>query len=103
MFFATNVLLSDPPDQEEIDLGNFFIGLGRRFFTMFAVVQVWIVGIDLALTGSFVVADSLNVILAGLAIILALNSRARVQLAGIWTAWGLSLAAFAVQWLAPSS
>lgn len=102
LFFATSVLLSDPPDEEEPDLGEFFIALGRRFFVMFAAVQIWIVGIDLVLTGSFVATDMVNVLLVLLAVALAMNSSARAQVVGVWTAWGLGLASFVVRWLAQS-
>lgn len=97
MFFATSILLTPPPD-DEADLVSFFVGLGRRFFLMFAVLQAWIVLVSYTMTGTVQINDYFNIALMVLAIVLGLNASPRVQTAGIWTAWFLGLASIAVKW-----
>jgi len=100
MFFATSILLTDPPAKNDPQHGEFFTGLGRRFFWMFAALQAWIVLVGFTMTGSFVVSDAVNVLFAVLAVMLAMSNGGRIQILGIWLAWGLGLSSFAIRWLA---
>lgn len=102
MFFATSILLTNPPTNEEPELGEFFISLGRRFFWMFAALQTWIVLVGLTMTGSFVSTDAVNLLFAVLAVLLALSNGGRIQILGIWVAWGLGLSSFGIRWLVQS-
>jgi hypothetical protein len=100
MFFATSILLTDPPSDAKPDLATFFSRLGRRFFLMFALLQAWIVVVGYTMTGSFVVSDILNVGFFALGLFLASNLNERPQKMGIILAWGLGLGSFAVRYLA---
>lgn len=99
MFFATSIMLTDPPTDVEPSKTSFFDALGKRFFWMFAALQVWIVLVGFTLTGHFVTTDIANVLFGILAIALALNSTPRFQVLGCWLAWGLGLSSFAIRWL----
>ena len=100
MFFATSILLTDPPEDARPDLGTFFVNLGRRFFMMFAILQAWIVVVGFTLSGTFVPTDLVNVGFMGLALVLAFNDSTKIQVAGIWAAGGLAAGSVVVRWLA---
>ncbi len=99
LFFATSILLTNPPEDGDIDLATFFMGLGRHFFGMFALLQIWIVGVGMSLAGSFVVTDVVNILFGLLTAGLAINTNKRFRVAGIRLAWGLCLASFVIQWI----
>jgi hypothetical protein len=99
LFFATSILLTEPPPDVKPNLPTFFVGLGRRFFLMFALVQAWVVVVSFSLTGSFVLADLANIAMATLATILALSPNERVHNLGIWLAWGIIVIMVVIRWL----
>ena len=99
IFLATSILLTNPPDENPVDLQEFFVKLGRRFFFVFALTQVWIILAGYAMTGVFVVTDLTNVTFVILAVVLALANSQRVQVAGIVIAWSLGLANLAMRGL----
>lgn len=99
MFFATSILLTDPPDKEPAELKAFFDDLGRRFYLMFAALQAWIIFVSYSLTGSFVPSDLANAVFLVLALILAANPRRPFQVPGVWIAWILGLGGLALRWL----
>ena len=98
MFFATSILLTDPPDDPQPSLTSFFHKLGRRFFVMFALMQAWIVVVGYSMSGGFVTTDIVNVCLLILALVLAFTSSEKMQTAGILIAWALVLASGAIRW-----
>ena len=99
LFLATSILLTDPPEGDREDLTSFFVGLGRRFFLFFALLQVWVIGVGFTLTGSFVVTDLVNSLFLVLAVSLAASANERFHNVGAFLAWGLGLASFAIRWL----
>lgn len=99
MFFATSILLTDPPGDVKPDLKTFFTSLGRRFFLMLALLQVWIVMVGYNLSGGFVTTDLVNIALGVLALVLASAKNDRFQTAGIFIAWGLVMISGGIRWL----
>ena len=99
MFFVTSIALTAPPEQDRPDLKEFFDSLGRRFYLMFAVLQIWVVTVSYSLIGSFIATDLVNVGLFALALFLARFPREPYQLLGIWIAWGLGLTSLAIRWI----
>ncbi|MDX2472719.1 MAG: hypothetical protein QNL91_03350 [Candidatus Krumholzibacteria bacterium] len=99
IFLATSILLTNPPDENPADMQKFFVKLGRRFFFVFALTQVWILLAGYAMTAVFVVTDLVNVAFVILAVVLATAKAHRVQVAGIAAAWGLGLASLAIRGL----
>ena len=99
IFFATSILLTNPPDEGRVDLDRFFVDLGRRFFIVFALTQAWIVLAGYAMTRELILTDLVNVAFLVLSIILASSTGSRVQLFGVISAWGLGLASLVVRWL----
>ena len=102
MFFATSILLTDPPENFKPDLVSFFVGLGRRFFLMFAAVQAWILVVGYSMSGVFLISDTVNVAFVILGLLLAFNPGERTQKLGVILAWVLGLGSFAVRWLVQS-
>jgi hypothetical protein len=100
MFFATSILLTDPPEDAQPNLGSFFVALGRRFFMMFALLQAWIVLVGYTLTGTFIPADMVNMGFMVLALVLVFNKSEKIYAGGTWAAWGLGLGSAAIRWLA---
>ena len=98
LFFATSIALTDAPDQESTELSGFFAALGRRFFILLAILQVWIVGVSYSLSGSFIANDLVNVGFLVLALVLMAKPRAAFQVPGIWVAWGLGLFGLGLRW-----
>ena len=99
MFFATSILLTAPPEDAQPDLDSFFGALGRKFFLMFAVLQVWIIMVGYAMSGSFVLTDLTNLAFLVLAVIMALVNNVRTHAIGTVVAWGLGLAGLTLRWI----
>jgi hypothetical protein len=99
LFLATSILLTDPPEGDREDLTSFFVGLGRRFFLFFALLQVWIMVVGFTLTGSFVYTDIVNAVFLVLAVSLASSASKRLHNVGAFLAWGLGLGSLAIRWL----
>jgi len=99
LFFATSILLTDPPEDDPENLTSFFVGLGRRFFLFFALLQAWVMVVGFTLTGSFIVTDLVNAFFLVLALTLATSTSARFHKVGTLLAWGLGLAGFTIRWL----
>ena len=99
MFFATSIMLTAPPEDSKPDLDSFFGALGRKFFLMFAVLQVWIIMVGYTMSGSFVLTDLTNLAFLVLAVIMALVNNARIHALGTVVAWGLGLASLILRWI----
>ena len=91
LFFATNVLLTDPSERESVDLERFFVALGRRFFLMLVAVQAWILVVAFTLIGGLSSSDTFNIAFGVLLLFLMLKSAHRIQVAGVVVAWVLAL------------
>jgi hypothetical protein len=91
LFFATNVLLTEPSEEESADLEGFFAVLGRRFFLMFLAVQAWILVVAITLIGGLSSSDTFNITFGVLALVLMLKSAHRIQVAGVAVGWVLAL------------
>jgi len=91
LFFASSVLLTSPSDEELKDLKGFYLGIARRFFMMFAMVQGWILLVDFAMVGQVSSGDTLNIALGVLALFLATSKSLKAHLVGLCLAWGIGL------------
>ena len=48
LLFATNLLIAAPDAQGDATLDASYFALSSRFFAMLALVQVWVIGLDVA-------------------------------------------------------
>ena len=71
IFFATQILLPDLAVANATDLKSYYYQVSRKFFLFFAMLQVWIIGVDLILDKGFTTSGLFNTIAAGLALSLA--------------------------------
>lgn len=99
LFFATSILLTEPPRDVKPDLPTFFINLGHRFFPMFALVQAWIVFVGFSLTGALIPTDALNIAMGGIALFLAFSGNERAHNLGGLLVWGIVLSSVIIRWL----
>lgn len=99
LFFATSILLTGPSEEDEKDLPAFFMRLGRSFFLMITMVQLWVLFAGYTLSGGWVPQDAVNVAFVILALVLAFSGSPRVQSLGAICAWLLMVGLLAIRWL----
>jgi len=99
LFLATSILLTNPPEGDPENLTSFFVGLGRRFFLFFALLQFWVMVVGFTLTGSFIVTDLVTAVFLVLVLALAASTSERFHQLGALLAWGLGLVGFAIRWV----
>ena len=73
ILFATNLLVPDPSSRGSSDMQAHYFGISRQFFCLVALSQVWSAGTDLVLKRGFTAGSGFNVIIVGLALILAFS------------------------------
>ncbi len=82
IYFATCVLLPDMPADESLDLRAFYFEVSRQFFLMLALLQVWIIGVDMLLGAGFTSAGVVNLVTLLLALLLASSQKVTVHAGG---------------------
>ena len=97
IFFATHLLLPDPSSADAGDLRAHYFNISRQFFSFLALLQVWILGVDLLLGKGFTSAGIFNVIALVLFVILALVSRPKVHSVGTGVGWLFFIIVMAVR------
>ncbi len=81
LFFATSVLLPGASLPEPITPRDHYLAVARRFFVLFALVQVWVIGVDQLLGSGFTAGSALNAAAAAILIVLAFTRRIGVHYA----------------------
>ena len=89
IYFATCVLLPDMPADESLDKRAFYFEVSRQFFLMLALLQVWIIGVDVLLGGGFTSAGIVNLSTLLLALLLASSRKTTIHVGGTVVAWVL--------------
>lgn len=98
LFFATSILLSGGSPEEK-DPHDLYFEISSRFFQLFGLLQLWIVGADVILGRGFTGSGALNAILAVLAFVLAMNKTEGFHKIGVGLGWGLVIIAPVLRWL----
>jgi len=81
LLFATNLIVAAPDADGDGPLDEFYFDLSARFFTMLALVQAWIVGLDIVFES--ITSDTyLTACIAVLFIVLAISKNQRVHVGG---------------------
>ena len=91
IYFATFVLLPDMPADESLDKRAFYFEVSRQFFFLLALLQAWIIGVDVLLGGGFTSAGIVNLVVLVLALLLATSRKTTVHVGGTVVAWVLFL------------
>ncbi len=97
IFFATQLLLPDPSSADAGDLRALYFNISRQFFSFLALVQVWVLGVDLLLGKGFTSDGIFNVIALVLFVILALVTQPKAHSVGTVVGWLLFIVFIAVR------
>ncbi len=91
IYFATCVLLPEMPADESPDLRALYFDVSRQFFLMLALLQVWIIGVDVLLGAGFTSGGVVNLATLLLALLLASSQKPTIHAGGTVVAWVLFL------------
>lgn len=91
IYFATCVLLPEMPADESLDKRAFYFEVSRQFFLMLALLQAWILGVDMLLGAGLTSTGIFNVAALLLALLLASSRRTSIHAGGTVVAWVLFL------------
>ena len=99
LFFATDVMVA--PRQEATDGGAkaHYFTVSRRFFLLFILVQMWVIGADLVLGRGFTPAAWFNAFAGGICAALLASNSYRFHATAIGAAWLSYLIAIALRGL----
>ena len=82
IFFCTGVLVAERPDSPDVDARMHYFQACGRFFLLFALLQIWVIGTDFVLGRGFTDSGVFNAGLFTLALVLAFSSNYRTHVAG---------------------
>jgi hypothetical protein len=99
ILFATNLLVPDPSSERSSDMQAHYFGISRQFFCLVALSQVWSAGTDLVLKRGFTAGSGFNVIIMGLALMLAISRVPKTHALGSGVIWLVFLVSIAVRGL----
>lgn len=91
IYFATCILLPEMPANDSLDLRAFYFEVGRQFFLLLALLQAWIIGVDMLLGTGFTSAGVVNLVALLLALLLASSRKPTIHTGGTVVAWVLFL------------
>ncbi len=99
LFFATDLMLPEPSHPESSDLRAHYFTVSRPFFWILAVLQLWLIGVDLVLGRGFTGAGGFNVVMFALAVTFALSQLPKFHILGTGVAWVLFISSLVLRGL----
>ena len=97
LFLATSLLLADPVYAGPSDAREHYFRVARRFFSIMAVLMLWMVGADFVLGKGFTAAGGWNAAAMPLLLALATSQRRSLHAVATGVAWALSLSLLALR------
>jgi hypothetical protein len=97
LFFGSGLLL--PSDAETEELRTHYFAVRPQFFGALALLQLWVIGVDVLLGSGFTAASTFNAVALGIVLVLAVFERAGVHAVGTALAWALFLTAVTLRGL----
>jgi hypothetical protein len=91
LFLATSLLLADPLYAGTSDARAHYFRVARRFFSIMAVLMLWMIGVDFVLGSGFTAAGAWNVVLVVLFLVLSNSNALRLHVTATGLTWALSL------------
>jgi hypothetical protein len=91
LFLATSLLLADPVYAGPSDARAHYFRVARRFFSIMAVLMLWMIGVDFALGSGFTAAGLWNASLVAVFLVLANSTALRLHVTLTGVTWVLSL------------
>ena len=98
LLFASSVIIA-PAGPESASPEDHYFGLSRRFFTMLAVQEAWLVGMDVRFD-ALGTPSLISLVLLALFVLLALSKNRGIHLAGNGIAWAGFITPLPLQLLA---
>jgi hypothetical protein len=89
IFFATDLMLPGSPQSESRDLKAHYFLVSRRFFFILALLQLWMIGVDLAFGGEFTGSSGFNAVMVALASTMAFSQSTILHVWGTAAAWAI--------------
>ena len=91
LFLATSLLLADPVDAGPGDARAHYFRVARRFFSIMALLMLWMIGVDFVLGSGFTAAGLWNAALVVLFLALANSKALRLHVTSTGVTWVLLL------------
>ncbi len=82
IFFCTGILVAEPSDSPDVGARAHYFRVSGRFFLLFALLQIWIVGVDIVLGRGFTSAGAFNAGIFALVLVLAFWRNYRAHIIG---------------------
>ncbi len=74
-----------------LDLRTYYFEVSRQFFFLLALLQAWIIGVNVLLGGGFTSAGIVNLVALLLVLLLASSRKTTIHVGGTVVAWVLFL------------
>lgn len=87
LLFATTLMLPDSARSEDGDYRAHYFGVSRRFFSLLALVMLWMIGIDVGFAGGIEAAGLWNLAQGAIFVVLAVSPQQRVHELATIVAW----------------
>jgi len=93
LLFATNIMVQDAGSGSASEPRRHYYDVAPQFFVFMAMLQVWVVGVDLLFADGLTVMSGINIAAGLLFLIMAFSPTQRVHSSGTVVAWVLFLVA----------
>jgi hypothetical protein len=91
-FFATRILAPSEEKSKDSDIHiQNYLGISKQFFIIFALIQIWGIGIDFVFERGFTGSSVLNILLLALALLFMNIKNYKNHIYGVAMAWVLIL------------
>jgi hypothetical protein len=88
IFFATDLMLPGSPQSEAHDLNEHYFLVSRRFFFILALLQLWMIGVDIVFGKGLTGSGGFNLAMFALTVTLASSQSTNLHVWGTVAVWG---------------
>ncbi len=97
LLFATSLMLPESAEAADGDYRVQYFAVSRRFFSLFVLVMLWMIGVDLFLADGLGPVGMWNGVQAGVFAVLAVSEAERIHQGATLLAWAVCLADLVTQ------
>ena len=97
ILFASHVLVPDASSESSSDIRRHYYEVAPQFFVFVALLQAWVVGVDMIFGGGFTVGNAISAVVGLIALVLATSKSPGIHQAGTVAAWVVFLTSLALQ------
>jgi hypothetical protein len=87
VLFASHVLVPDVASESSSDLRRHYYDVAPQFFVFVALLQAWLLGVDLVFGGDFTIGNAINIVVGLTALALATSKKPGIHQAGTVVVW----------------